>query len=123
MAIQGQQDAITLGICRVVIGVQLVIVGFQLPAKYQLHRWKEMFICLIPNMTCMWLATSGCVLLLVPRINFVSFPLSPNRSSLGTRTDLYTARCPRHRLLRHLHRPHPLASNRQRPLCRPLRCS
>ncbi|KAL4930338.1 putative plasma membrane antiporter [Aspergillus undulatus] len=71
-AIAGQQDAITLGMCRIVIGVQLVIVGFQLPAKYQRHRCKEMFICLIPNMTLMWLATSGCVLLLVPRLNFLS---------------------------------------------------
>ncbi|BCS21791.1 uncharacterized protein APUU_30016S [Aspergillus puulaauensis] len=71
-AIQGQQDAITLGLCRVVIGVQLVIVGFQLPAKYQLHRWKEMLLCLIPNMTLMWLCTSGCVLLAIPKLNFLS---------------------------------------------------
>ncbi|KAL2836930.1 Sodium/hydrogen exchanger family-domain-containing protein [Aspergillus pseudoustus] len=67
-AIRGQQDAITLGMCRVVIGVQLLIVGFQLPAKYQLHRWKEMFICLIPNMTLMWLCTSACVFLVIPEL-------------------------------------------------------
>ncbi|KAL4738481.1 hypothetical protein BDV11DRAFT_136107 [Aspergillus similis] len=24
--------------------------GVQPPAKYQLHRWKEMLICLMPNM-------------------------------------------------------------------------
>jgi NhaP-type Na+/H+ or K+/H+ antiporter len=63
------------GLCRVVIGVQLVIVGFQLPAKYQLHRWKEMLLCLIPNMTLMWLCTSGCILLAIPNLNFVSLLL------------------------------------------------
>ncbi|OJJ05904.1 hypothetical protein ASPVEDRAFT_87229 [Aspergillus versicolor CBS 583.65] len=71
-AVQGQQDAITLGLCRVVIGVQLVIVGFQLPAKYQLHRWKEILLYLIPNITLMWLCTSGCVLLAIPKLNFLS---------------------------------------------------
>ncbi|KAL2784827.1 Sodium/hydrogen exchanger family-domain-containing protein [Aspergillus keveii] len=71
-AIRGQQDAITLGMCRVVIGVQLLIVGFQLPAKYQLHRWKEMFVCLIPNMTLMWLCTSACVFLVVPELPLLS---------------------------------------------------
>ena len=30
---------------RVMIGLQLVIAGFQLPAKYQLARWKEMALC------------------------------------------------------------------------------
>ncbi|KAL4861639.1 hypothetical protein BDV12DRAFT_190942 [Aspergillus spectabilis] len=58
--------------CRVVIGVQLLIVGFQLPAKYQLHRWKEMFVCLIPNMTLMWLCTSACVFLVVPELPLLS---------------------------------------------------
>ncbi|KAL3430208.1 Sodium/hydrogen exchanger family-domain-containing protein [Aspergillus tetrazonus] len=71
-AVWGQQDAITLGLCRVVIGVQLVIVGFQLPAKYQLHRWKEMLICLMPNMALMWLCTSACILLAIPRLNLLS---------------------------------------------------
>ncbi|KAI9370389.1 Na(+)/H(+) antiporter 1 [Aspergillus egyptiacus] len=71
-AVRGQQDAITLGLCRIVIGVQLVIVGFQLPAKYQLHRWKEMLLCLIPNMTLMWLCTSACILLAIPDLNFLS---------------------------------------------------
>lgn len=46
-----QQNAITLGMCRIVIGVQLVIAGFQLPSKYQLQRWKEMMILLLAAMT------------------------------------------------------------------------
>jgi NhaP-type Na+/H+ or K+/H+ antiporter len=47
---EGQEEAIILGLCRIVIGVQLVIAGFQLPAKYQQTNWKEMTICLLPVM-------------------------------------------------------------------------
>jgi hypothetical protein len=67
------------GLCRVVIGVQLVIVGFQLPAKYQIHRWKEMLICLMPNMALMWLCTSACILLAIPRLNLVGLLSVPNK--------------------------------------------
>jgi len=69
-----QQNAITLGICRVVIGVQLVIAGYQLPAKYQLTYWKEMLICLLPVMTIMWLCTSACIIATVPNLTLVSAP-------------------------------------------------
>lgn len=57
---------------RVMIGVQLVIAGFQLPAKYQLKRWKEMLMCLIPIMTLMWLATTLCMLATVPKITLLA---------------------------------------------------
>ena len=56
------------GMTRIVIGVQLVIAGFQLPAKYLWHRWREMVIVLIPVMTIMWLCTTGCIKLMVPRL-------------------------------------------------------
>ncbi|KAK0628025.1 Na(+)/H(+) antiporter, partial [Lasiodiplodia hormozganensis] len=68
----GQQNAITLGVCRLVIGVQLVIAGFQLPAKYQLMRWKEMAICLLPVMTIMWLCTTACVLATIPKLTLLA---------------------------------------------------
>lgn len=94
-AAQGQQEAITLvsikkitqqlkwaigrkqltwmqGLCRIVIGVQLVIAGFQLPAKYQQTRWKEMAICLLPVMTVMWICTSLCILVTVPKLSFLA---------------------------------------------------
>ncbi|RMJ28006.1 Plasma membrane antiporter [Aspergillus sp. HF37] len=45
--------------------------GYQLPAKYLRIRWKEMFICLIPNMTLMWLMTSACVLAVIPNLSFL----------------------------------------------------
>ncbi|KAG9195246.1 hypothetical protein G6011_00366 [Alternaria panax] len=71
-AIDGQQEAITLGMCRVVIGVQLVIAGFQLPAKYQQGHWKEMAILLLPVMTIMWICTSLCILVTIPNLSFLA---------------------------------------------------
>lgn len=53
---------------RIVIGVQLVIAGFQLPAKYLWHRWRDMVLLLIPVMTIMWLCTTGCVKLMIPKL-------------------------------------------------------
>ena len=85
---EGQQEAITLvcdskkietytdyfmeGLCRIVIGVQLVIAGFQLPAKYQRANWREMAICLLPVMTIMWLCTSLCILITIPKLSFLA---------------------------------------------------
>lgn len=57
---------------RVMIGVQLVIAGFQLPAKYQALRWKEMFLLLIPVMTVMWLCTTLCILATVPKVTLLA---------------------------------------------------
>ncbi|KAJ6441054.1 plasma membrane antiporter [Purpureocillium lavendulum] len=69
---KGQTSAITLGVTRVMIGVQLVIAGYQLPAKYNLKRWKEMAMCLLPIMTIMWLCTTLCVLATVPRVTLLA---------------------------------------------------
>ncbi|KAH5028620.1 hypothetical protein HBI81_126000 [Parastagonospora nodorum] len=70
--VEGQQEAITLGMCRIVIGVQLVIAGFQLPAKYQQANWREMALCLLPVMTIMWLCTSLCILVVIPKMTFLT---------------------------------------------------
>lgn len=67
----GQTKDIALGLMRVVIGVQLVIAGYQLPAKYNVTRWKEMAICLIPVMTLMWLCTTGCILATIPKLKLL----------------------------------------------------
>jgi len=48
-----------------VIGVQLVMAGYQLPAKYLWQRWKDMALVLVPVMTIMWLCTTGCVKLVM----------------------------------------------------------
>jgi NhaP-type Na+/H+ or K+/H+ antiporter len=57
---------------RIVIGVQLVIAGFQLSAKYQAANWREMAICLLPVMTIMWICTSLCILVTIPKITFLA---------------------------------------------------
>ncbi|EGX95824.1 Na(+)/H(+) antiporter 1 [Cordyceps militaris CM01] len=69
---KGQTSEITLGVTRVMIGIQLVIAGYQLPAKYILTRWKEMALCLLPIMTIMWLCTSLCMLATVPKVTLLS---------------------------------------------------
>jgi sodium/hydrogen antiporter len=71
-AIIGQVPDITLGMTRVVIGVQLVMAGYQLPAQYVRYRWKEMILILIGVMTLMWLCTAACMMALVPNITFLS---------------------------------------------------
>ncbi|GJN67147.1 hypothetical protein PLICBS_001171 [Purpureocillium lilacinum] len=68
----GQTSAITLGVTRVMIGLQLVIAGYQLPAKYNLKRWKEMAMCLLPIMTIMWLCTTLCILATVPKVTLLA---------------------------------------------------
>lgn len=54
------------------IGLQLVIAGYQLPAKYNLKRWKEMAMCLLPIMTIMWLCTTLCMLATVPKVTLLA---------------------------------------------------
>ncbi|KAI1458565.1 Cation/H+ exchanger [Annulohypoxylon moriforme] len=67
-----QQDAITLGVMRVMIGIQLVIAGYQLPARYIHIRYKELIVCLVPIMAMMWLATSVCVLATIPKVSLLA---------------------------------------------------
>ncbi|CCC14941.1 unnamed protein product [Sordaria macrospora k-hell] len=67
-----QTSTITLGLTRIMIRVQLVIAGYQVPAKYQLLRWKEMALCLLPIMTVMWLCTTLCMLATVPDLSLLS---------------------------------------------------
>ena len=67
-----QVPDITLGMTRVVIGVQLVMAGYQLPAQYCRYRWKEMIIILIVVMTLMWLCTAACMMALVPNISILA---------------------------------------------------
>lgn len=54
------------------IGLQLVIAGYQLPAQYNLKRWKEMAMCLLPIMTIMWLCTTLCILATVPKVTLLA---------------------------------------------------
>ncbi|KAI6088278.1 Na(+)/H(+) antiporter 1 [Hypoxylon rubiginosum] len=71
-AVPDQQDVITLGVMRVMIGIQLVIAGYQLPARYLQSQYKPLIVCLIPIMALMWLATSVCVLATIPKLTLLA---------------------------------------------------
>ncbi|KAI1262381.1 Sodium/hydrogen exchanger family-domain-containing protein [Xylariaceae sp. FL1019] len=69
--IQANLDDVTLYFTRLVLGVQLVLAGVQLPSRYLRKEWKPLAILLGPIMTAMWLATSLLVWALVPRLPFL----------------------------------------------------
>ncbi|KAH7123180.1 Sodium/hydrogen exchanger family-domain-containing protein [Dactylonectria macrodidyma] len=64
-------NAITLNFSQLVLGVQLVLAGVQLPSKYLLKEWKPIFLLVGPGMTCMWMATSVLVWGLAGRPSFL----------------------------------------------------
>ena len=64
-------DTITLYFTRLVLGVQLVLAGVQLPSKYLKTEWKSLALLLGPIMTVMWLVTSLLIFGLVPGIPFL----------------------------------------------------
>ncbi|RAH79298.1 sodium ion/proton exchanger [Aspergillus japonicus CBS 114.51] len=63
---------IAFNLTRLVIGIQLVKAGYQLPKRYIRQRLCELAICLLPLMTIAWFATSACILLAIPSISFLS---------------------------------------------------
>ncbi|KAJ4307144.1 hypothetical protein N0V88_000522 [Collariella sp. IMI 366227] len=64
-------NAITLAFSRLVLGVQLVLAGVQLPSRYLKKQWKPLTILVGPIMAAMWLATSLLVWALVPKLSFL----------------------------------------------------
>ena len=62
---------ITLYFCRLVLGVQLVLAGVQLPSKYLQKEWKSLALLLGPGMTAMWLCSSLLVWGMVPKLSFL----------------------------------------------------
>ncbi|KAI8630868.1 Sodium/hydrogen exchanger family-domain-containing protein [Xylariaceae sp. FL1651] len=64
-------NAVTLYFTRLVLGVQLVLAGIQLPSRYLKKQWKRLALLLGPIMTAMWLSTSLLVWGLVPRLPFL----------------------------------------------------
>lgn len=51
-------DTITLYFTRLVLGVQLLLAGIQLPSKYLKKEWKSLALLLGPGMVGMWIITS-----------------------------------------------------------------
>ena len=68
---QENLDAITLYFTRLVLGVQLVLAGIQLPNKYLQHEWKSLALLLGPGMTGMWICSSLLVWAMVPNLSFL----------------------------------------------------
>jgi len=64
-------ETITLYFSRLVLGVQLVLAGVQLPSKYLRTEWKSLSLLLGPGMCAMWMSTSLLIWAMVPDIPFV----------------------------------------------------
>ncbi|KAK1624267.1 Na/H antiporter [Colletotrichum phormii] len=63
--------SVTLDFSRLVLGVQLVLAGVQLPSRYLRTEWKSLCLLLGPGMIGMWTCTSAVVWLLVPNLPLV----------------------------------------------------
>lgn len=64
-------ETISLYFTRLVLGVQLVLAGVQLPSKYLKKEWKSLALLLGPGMTVMWICTSLLVYVFVPHLSFL----------------------------------------------------
>ncbi|KAJ3578082.1 hypothetical protein NPX13_g2486 [Xylaria arbuscula] len=64
-------ENVTLFFTRLVLGVQLVLAGVQLPSRYLKKEWKPLSLLLGPIMTAMWLATALLIWALVPKLPFL----------------------------------------------------
>ncbi|PSS00558.1 Sodium/hydrogen exchanger family-domain-containing protein [Coniella lustricola] len=68
---QANLDSIILYFSRLVLGVQLVLAGVQLPSRYLKKQWRPLSLLLGPIMTCMWLTTALLIWALVPHLPFL----------------------------------------------------
>lgn len=71
---QGNEEAlgtITLYFARLVLGIQLVIAGVQLPSRYLKTEWKSLSLLLGPGMCAMWICTSLLIWAMVPNFSFL----------------------------------------------------
>lgn len=64
-------NAITLSFSRLVLGVQLVLAGVQLPSRYLQKEWRSLVVLLGPAMTAMWLISSLIMWTVVPDLPFL----------------------------------------------------
>jgi sodium/hydrogen antiporter len=64
-------ESITYHFSHLVLGVQLVIAGIQLPQRYLVREWKTLAVLLLPGLTAMWLCSSLFIWLTVPDLGFL----------------------------------------------------
>ncbi|KAJ5343320.1 Cation/H+ exchanger [Penicillium brevicompactum] len=72
-ALHSQQnlEAITLHFTRLVLGVQLVLAGVQLPKRYLQLEWRSLGLLLGPGMAVMWISSSLLIWAMVPNFKFL----------------------------------------------------
>ncbi|OJJ44150.1 hypothetical protein ASPZODRAFT_2113383 [Penicilliopsis zonata CBS 506.65] len=71
---QGSQqnlETITLYFARLVLGVQLVLAGVQLPKRYLQIEWKSLSLLLGPGMAAMWICSSLVIWAMIPNLQFL----------------------------------------------------
>ncbi|KAE8134034.1 putative Na/H antiporter [Aspergillus pseudotamarii] len=64
-------EEITMYFTRLVLGVQLVLAGVQLPKRYLQLEWKSLSLLLGPGMAAMWLCSSLVVWAMIPNFQFL----------------------------------------------------
>ena len=64
-------EAITMHFTRLVLGVQLVLAGVQLPKRYLQIEWRSLSLLLGPGMAAMWIFSSLIIWALVPNFKFL----------------------------------------------------
>ncbi|GKZ22759.1 hypothetical protein AbraCBS73388_008929 [Aspergillus brasiliensis] len=64
-------EEITLYFTRLVLGVQLVLAGVQLPKRYLQIEWKSLSLLLGPGMAAMWMCSSLIIWAMVPNFPFL----------------------------------------------------
>ncbi|KAJ6188880.1 hypothetical protein N7519_003788 [Penicillium mononematosum] len=64
-------EAITLHFTRLVLGVQLVLAGVQLPKRYLQIEWRSLGLLLGPGMAAMWMCSSLVIWAMVPNFKFL----------------------------------------------------
>ncbi|KAL3469767.1 Sodium/hydrogen exchanger family-domain-containing protein [Aspergillus californicus] len=64
-------EQITLCFTRLVLGVQLVLAGVQLPKRYLQVEWRSLSLLLGPGMAAMWMCSALIIWALVPNFSFL----------------------------------------------------
>ncbi|KAF7130931.1 hypothetical protein CNMCM5793_003866 [Aspergillus hiratsukae] len=64
-------EEITLYFTRLVLGVQLVLAGIQLPKRYLQIEWKSLSLLLGPGMAAMWMCSSLMIWAMIPNFQFL----------------------------------------------------
>ncbi|KAH8423016.1 putative Na/H antiporter [Aspergillus melleus] len=64
-------EEITLYFTRLVLGVQLVLAGVQLPKRYLQIEWRSLSLLLGPGMAAMWICSSLVIWALIPDFEFL----------------------------------------------------